>query len=82
MPAMKVSFDGLRMNIASNWNNLCQTLDQIDFDNLLQRERDALTQSLSDMRSIVMVLMACHDPDCPDDANDLSDTVTLLEARP
>jgi hypothetical protein len=64
---MKISFDGLRQNIAFDFNQLAKELNSISMD---EEEVIKLTNQL---RSSIGCLLACYDKDQqPDDFNDLS----------
>ena len=70
---MKVSFDGLRRNIAGDFNNLAERIKYLDLENDLSAEMNILRGSIGG-------LMACYDPEqMPDDFNDLSEEIKLLE---
>ena len=71
MATMNVCFDGLRTHIAQSFNQLCDT----ELSNI-QRE------ILSQMRSELGGLLACYDPNCPDDMHDLSEKITLTDPMP
>jgi hypothetical protein len=66
---MKVSFDGLRRKIASEFNYF--VIHAIDDLTESQKEK------LNGLRSMLFGLMLCSDDSDPDDCNDLSDTVKL-----
>lgn len=66
---MKLSFDGIRKNLARSFNDLAET--DLSFE---QRE------IMREMRQIVGGLLCAYDPrDQPDDCNMLADSVELLE---
>ena len=66
---MKLSFDGIRKNLARYFNELAET--ELSFE---QRE------IMRDMRGIVGGLLCAYDPrDQPDDCNMLADKVELVE---
>ena len=68
---MNVCFDGLRTHIAQSFNALCRT------------ELSSMQKAiLSDMRGEIGGLLACYDPDCSDDMNDLSEKVVLADPDP
>lgn len=70
---MKVSFDGLRKNIAGDFNDLAKRIKYLDLDNDLSAEMNTL-------RSSIGGLLACYDSkEMPDDFNDLSGEIKLLE---
>lgn len=65
---MKLSFDGIRKNLARTFNDLAET--DLSFE---QRE------IMRDMRMVVGGLLAAYDPrDQPGDCNMLADEVELL----
>ena len=65
---MKLSFDGIRKNLASAFNDMAAT--ELSFE---QRE------IMRDMRRFVGGLLCAYDPrDQPDDCNMLADEVELL----
>ncbi len=65
---MKVSFDGLRRNIAFDFNQLTKELNSVSVD---EEEVIKLTNQL---RSSIGCLLSCYDKNQqPDDFNDLSD---------
>lgn len=70
---MKISFDGLRRNIAGDFNDLAKRIKYLDLDNDLSAEMNIL-------RSSIGGLLACYDSkEMPDDFNDLSSEIKLLE---
>ena len=65
---MKLSFDGIRKNLARTFNDLVET--ELSYE---QRE------IMRDMRQIVGGLLCAYDPrDQPDDCNMLADEIELL----
>ena len=65
---MKVSFDGLRQNMARNFNDLVSDIRDLD-----RQDIEHLKDSVNFLRSSIGCLLACYDKDQqPDDFNDLS----------
>ncbi len=75
---MKVSFDGLRKHIAADFNRVAD-------ETIYQGRREEksllrLKELLNDLRGSIGGLLACYDRDqMPDDFNDLSGEIKLLE---
>ena len=61
---MKISFDGLRRNIARAFNDVV---------------RDPSCENMEDLRMHIANLLAVYDDDVKGDCNELSDDVKLLE---
>jgi hypothetical protein len=74
---MKISFDGLRKNIAADFNALAE--DVQDLESFLDRGT-GFADGINKLRSSLGALMACYDSEqMPDDFNDLSEEVELFE---
>jgi hypothetical protein len=72
---MKVSFDGLRRNIAEDFNHLVLHMGLIETVN-----RDYYRGLVDDLRKSLGCLMACYDSkEMPEDFNDLSEEIKLSE---
>lgn len=70
---MKISFDGLRRNIALDFNDLAKRIKYLDLDNDLSAEMNILRGSIGG-------LIACYDSkQMPEDFNDLSEEIKLIE---
>jgi hypothetical protein len=68
---MKVSFDGLRQNIASDFNALIEEVRDLDID--YEDQRSNLRELGNNLRASISCLLSCYDKDQqPDDFNDLS----------
>lgn len=78
---MKVSFDGLRKNIAFDYNDVVDMVNQFeDLSPDAERVLNNLRKSLNILRGSIGGLLACYDSEqMPDDFNDLSEQVELLE---
>lgn len=73
---MKISFDNLRKHIAADFNVLVQEMK------FLGNECSAkyLKEYVNNLRGSLGALMSCYDKNqMPDDFNDLSDQIELLE---
>ena len=73
---MKISFDNLRKHIAADFNVLVQEMK------FLGDECSAkyLKEYVNNLRGSLGALMSCYDKNqMPDDFNDLSDQIKLLE---
>jgi len=68
---MKVSFDGLRRNIALCWNEYIESLSS-------EWESDRL-EALDNLRFNISNLMCVYDDNIADDCNDLSDIKILSQ---
>lgn len=69
---MKISFDGLRKNIAEDFNALIETIKSSPSADLCE--------DIGDLRASVGALLCCYDQlQMPDDFNDLSEEIKLLE---
>jgi hypothetical protein len=76
---MKVSFDGLRRNIARDFNQVAKEVDDLK-EILSTNEISWLRNDLGVLRSSLGALMACYDSEqAPEDFNDLSEEIKLLE---
>lgn len=74
---MKISFDGLRKNIAVNFNALAE--DVQDLESFMDK-KTGLADRINKLRSSLGALMSCYDSEqMPDDFNDLSGKIKLLE---
>ncbi len=70
---MKVSFDGLRKNIARAYNDLAQSM--LNYD-----DKETIDERMDDLRSMIGGLLAVYIPDDPDgDCNNLADDVKLID---
>lgn len=75
---MKISFDGLRKNIALDLNNLIESVNESP--NVSYLAENEIKPYLGSLRRSIGALLACYDRDqMPDDFNDLSDEIKLLE---
>ena len=70
MAGMKVNFDGLRKQIAKDYNMLVAAIHQKDEEEIIEKMR-WLRQSIGG-------LLCCYDDKCPDDINDLSHIADAL----
>ncbi len=76
---MKISFDNLRKNIAADFNALVDEIICQD-KKLGQGACLNLDEEVKRLRSSLGALMSCYDSQqMPDDFNDLSEEVELLE---
>jgi hypothetical protein len=76
---MKVSFDGLRKNIAEDFNSL---ISEFRYQNnrLPENSYINIRDEIANLRKSLGCLMACYDTrDMPEDFNDLSEEIELLE---
>lgn len=74
---MKISFDNLRKNIAVNFNALVDDIKDLECS---IGEETGLQTKIETLRRSLGILMACYDINyVPDDFNDLSEEVELLE---
>lgn len=73
---MKVSFDGLRKNIAADFNVLVQEMQYLGDE----CSAKYLREYVNNLRGSIGGLLACYDSEqMPDDFNDLSGEIKLLE---
>lgn len=73
---MKISFDGLRKNIAADFNTL---VEEIRSEELNIDKGSSLSESVHQLRCSIGILLCCFDKDqMPDDFNNLSE-IKLLE---
>lgn len=73
---MKISFDNLRKNIAADFNALVQEMEHLG-DECSARY---LKEYVNSLRGSIGGLLACYDSkEMPDDFNDLSGEIELLE---
>lgn len=73
---MKISFDGLRKNIAVDFNTLVREMKYLGGE----CSAKYLKEYINNLRGSIGGLMSCYDPEqMPDDFNDLSEEVELLE---
>ena len=71
---MKISFDGLRKNIADDFNELVKQI----FQTLEDQDVEDLREHVGKLRGSLGGLMCCYDSNqIPDDFNDLSDEINL-----
>lgn len=76
---MNVSMDGLRRNMARDFNELVSDLRPI-FDGITDPEMKQAIESLMELRSDIGALLACSDPrEQPKDWNMLADEIDLFE---
>lgn len=69
---MKVSFDGLRRNIAKDFNNLVGELRELELHSEFEKEQ--VSRLGNELRCSLGCLLSCYDKNQqPDDFNDLSD---------
>jgi len=69
---MKISFDNLRRNIASDFNTLIEEIKDLDID--YEDQRSNLRELGNNLRASIGGLLACYDKQqMPEDFNDLSD---------
>jgi hypothetical protein len=74
---MKISFDNLRKTIAAEFNTL---VEEIRSEELNISKGSSLSESVHQLRCSVGILLCCFDQDqMPDDFNDLSGEIKLLE---
>lgn len=74
---MKILFDGLRKNIAGEFNNL---VEEIRSEELNLSKGSSLSEKMHQLRCSIGILLCCFDKDqMPDDFNDLSGEIKLLE---
>ncbi len=72
---MKVSFDGIRKNIARAYNEVVRCF--------VDESEEATENALMELRQMLQGLMACYDPEKqPGDFNELVDDVVLTSLRP
>ena len=71
MAGMKVNFDGMRKNIADDYNALANAM-------LYAYEPEDVTERMQELRQSIACLLCCYDDKCPDDVNDLSDIADAL----
>lgn len=79
---MKVSFDGLRKNIAQAYNGLARTINNIDVDEINESTQSELNETCDELRAMLGWLMLVQDEDDKDDCNDLSESVKLISTIP
>lgn len=77
---MKISFDGLRKEIAYDYNNVIDAVNQFeDLPYDAKKVLESLKIELYNLRASIGGLLACYDSEqMPDDFNDLSD-IRLLK---
>jgi hypothetical protein len=71
---MKVNFDGMRRNIAQEFNAVCDTYTNGD--------PEEVARALMDLRQTIAALLCVYDDSCSGDINDLSiliNTLTRIE---
>ena len=68
---MKVSFDGLRRNIAGSFNEMVRKLDGADL-------RESQMEAIENLRGSIGGLLSIYDSTADNDFHDLSDRVKLL----
>lgn len=76
---MKISFDGLRRNIAEEFNAL---INEFEYQNnrLPEGSYINIRDEVATLRKSLGCLMACYDSrDIPEDFNDLSEEIKLNE---
>lgn len=80
---MKISFDNLRKNIAYDFNEVAaavEILETAKSDHDVLRGLDGLKRDLNVLRGSLGGLLSCYDSEqTPDDFNDLSGEIELLE---
>lgn len=76
---MKVSFDGLRSNIAQAYNDHATIINKLDY--LYESELHELKKSCEELRSMLGFLMIVQDDEDPDDCNDMS-AIKLISTLP
>lgn len=73
---MEVDFNGLRRNLANDYNNLINDLNQnIGPLGLVEIEKEKLQKPIDDLRSMIGVLLALCDPE--DEIKDISNEINL-----
>lgn len=77
---MKVSFDGLRKNIAQAYNDHARTINKLE--DIDECELNELKETCEELRAMLGWLMLVQDDEEPDDCNDLSESVTLISTIP
>lgn len=71
---MKVSFDGIRKNIARSYNEVVRCF--------VDESEQETEEALMELRQRLRALMACYDPEKqPEDFNDLDDIIILTSLR-
>ena len=77
---MKVSFDGLRTNIAKSFNRVAEEIKEVSSD---RDGFEELKEATMDLRSMIAGLLGCQIPeDMPADGNDLSFKIKLVNVDP
>lgn len=75
---MRISFDGLRRNIARDFNSLVEEIRDLDID--YEDQKSNLKELGNKLKETIGCLLACYDSEqIPEDFNDLSDEIKLLE---
>lgn len=71
MSGMKVSFDGLRKQIARDYNKIAYELSHAN-------DPEDVAERMQELRRSISCLLCCYDDKCPDDINDLSEIADTL----
>lgn len=76
---MKVSFDGLRSNIAQAYNDHARTINKLE--DVDKWEFNELKTTCDELRALIGILMCVEDDEDPNDCNDMSD-IKLISTLP
>ncbi len=79
---MKVSFDGLRRNLARSYNELFRAIHEPYDEQIEELQKENIAEALQDLRQMIAVLLCVYDDDDKEDMNCLIDEIELLNFEP
>jgi len=75
---MKVSFDGLRKNLARSYNQLFEVIQMPHDEQIEELQKEELIDAMLSLRQDIGILLLMYDDENKDDMNCLIDEVELL----